>query len=150
MSACAVLAGVRLTEEFSAGRDTPPVGDDPLDIHPASARRLFDWFGFGWSVLHEVRESDGVEASDVQLWPEHFDAAFVTNTTGEARANLGCSPGDGFSPEPYLYVGPWAGDDRPGDQSYWNAPFGAVTHTTDRAEAIAFFQRGLELLRRSV
>ena len=28
-------------------------------------------------------------------------------------------------PSPYLYVGPW-NDARPGDASYWNAPFGAV------------------------
>jgi hypothetical protein len=38
--------------------------------------------------------------------------------------NLGGSPGDGFSDEPYLYVGPWTSD-RPGDSEFWNAPFGA-------------------------
>jgi hypothetical protein len=146
MSACAVLAGVDLDEPFTAGRDTPPVGDEVLDIDRPALQRMFDWFAFGWAVLHEVRESDAVWPSVVQLWPEHFDAAFDTITSGEARANLGCSPGDAYSSEPYLYVGPWD-KSRPGDTTFWNAPFGAVTHTADRDEALAFYRRGLTLLR---
>lgn len=146
MTACAVLGGVDLDEPFTAGHDTPPVGDDALQIDAAQAKRLFDWFAFGWSVLDETRAQDAIEPSTVQLWPEHFDAAFDTITTGDARANLGCSPGDGYSPEPYLYVGPW-GPERPGDASFWNAGFGATTHTDDREEALAFFRTGLRLLR---
>ena len=42
-----------------------------------------------------------------------------------AQVNLGFSPGDAFSDDPYVYVGPW-GPARPGDDGYWNAPFGAA------------------------
>jgi hypothetical protein len=69
------------------------------------------------------------------------------------HCNLGASPGDAFSDEPYLYVGPWS-DRRPGDESYWNAPFGAtiarrdVLATSDPfATGVEFLGRGLELLR---
>ncbi|MEM9514592.1 MAG: hypothetical protein AAGA42_07000 [Actinomycetota bacterium] len=48
-----------------------------------------------------------------------------TNLADGDGINLGGSPGDGFSAEPYLYVGPWSAN-RPGDPDYWNAPFGAV------------------------
>jgi hypothetical protein len=41
------------------------------------------------------------------------------------RCDVGASPGDRFSDEPYLYVGPWT-KDRPGDPAYWNADFGAM------------------------
>ena len=51
--------------------------------------------------------------------------ALDAGATAEIRANLGGSPGDGFLGTPYAYVGPWT-DDRPGDESFWNAPFGAV------------------------
>ena len=66
--------------------------------------------------------------------------------------NLGASPGDGSSAEPYLYVGPW-GPRRPGDPAFWNAPFGAVLGyaelraAADPVEAgLAFLRRGVELL----
>jgi hypothetical protein len=61
------------------------------------------------------------------------------------------SPGDDFSAEPYLYVGPW-GADRPGDAGYWNAPFGAVlprSRVVDDpdplAAAVGFLRRGVML-----
>ena len=58
------------------------------------------------------------------------------------------SPGDGFSAEPYLYVGPWSAD-RPGDAAYWNVSFGALapwSEIPDDDAADAFFERGLDLL----
>jgi hypothetical protein len=62
--------------------------------------------------------------------------------------NLGFSPGDGFSDEAYLYVGPW-GAARPGPSSFWNAPFGAVlirseVHGAD--DGLAFIRTGLDFL----
>lgn len=39
--------------------------------------------------------------------------------------NLGGSPGDGYSDEPYPCVGPFASA-RPDDSGFWNAHFGAV------------------------
>src|SRR5438093_1388828 len=65
---------------------------------------------------------------------------------------FGASPGDTSTDEPYLYVGPWTAE-RPGDASYWNAPFGAVVTrsqlmATDDpvAAGVAFARRGVELL----
>ena len=62
--------------------------------------------------------------------------------------NLGFSPGDAFSDEPYVYVGPW-GAARPGAAGYWNAPFGAVltrseVHGVD--DGLAFIRTGLDCL----
>jgi hypothetical protein len=66
-----------------------------------------------------------------------------------SRINLGASPGDRFSSEPYLYVGP-QGADRSGDPAFWNAPFGAVLRWGDLAgepnkvdAGVAFLRTGL-------
>jgi hypothetical protein len=74
-----------------------------------------------------------VRIIDVSLWPEHFDVAFDAATRPGERVNLGGSSGDGYSDEPYLYVGPFS-DARPGDAGFWNAPFGA---TRTRSELLA-------------
>ena len=54
---------------------TPFEPDAMLSIDVASARFLGDWFGFGATVLEELRAA--VPPADtparVQLWPEHFD-----------------------------------------------------------------------------
>jgi hypothetical protein len=135
MRELADFAGVDLDAPFSAGHDTPALGEDAVHVDPEETDALLGWFSFAWSVLEEIA------TGPITLWPEHFDCAFVH----EERANVGASPGDSFSAEPYLYVGPWTAD-RPGDPSYWNAPFGAVTQTTDRDDALAFYRRGLALL----
>jgi hypothetical protein len=135
LAAAAELAGVDLALDFSVGDDTPPLGDvaAPLGIDDRAARLLGAWFGFGLAVIDElVADEPEVTASDVpQVWPEHFDLGCIVTVAGDGgldagkRANLGASPGDGYEPTPYLYVGPWS-DDRPGDPGYWNAPFGAA------------------------
>lgn len=153
----ALLVDVDLAAPFEVGRDTPPVGDPtkPLGVDVAGAEALAEWFRFAWAVLDEAdgRLDGDLEPSVVQLWPEHFDAACDVATTPGQRVNLGASPGDGFCAQPYLYLGPWDAA-RPGDPSYWNAPFGAVlTHTELRASTdplavgAAFLLRGVELLR---
>ena len=116
---------------------------------------LADWWHLGWRAL-DAAIADAVDPMAIQLWPEHFDAGTsVAVGPGEGdRCNLGASPGDSYSDEPYLYVGPWI-DDRPGDASYWNAPFGAVIRRSELMTspdpypaAVNFLRRGLELLRR--
>ncbi len=126
------LAGfvhVNLDDPFSAGDDTPPLPpvDTPLDLSPTVATEIADWYALGWRVLDDVLASvsDRAEVATIQLWPEHFDAATTVTMPSKEAVNLGFSPGDGFESEPYLYVGPW-GAARPGDPSFWNAPFGAV------------------------
>ena len=126
------VAGVHLAAELDIGHDTPETGDVdvPLAIDDAAARLLGAWFSVVSEALDTVvaaRPDAG--ASTVQLWPEHFDVAidlaFDDADPATCRVNLGGSPGDDFHADPYLYVGPWT-DDRPGDPSFWNAPFGAV------------------------
>ena len=81
--------------------------DEPLDLDEGAARVLGDWFGFCYSVLEELRAraDDALDASRVQLWPEHFDMAVeLGDDAAGKRAHYGCSPGDGHHPEPYFYV----------------------------------------------
>lgn len=152
----AVLVGVDLTAAFEAGHDTPPVGDPaaPLDIDPAAATVLAEWYAYGWAVIDAAVASLAADAapSVLQLWPEHFDAGCDVAVGPDRRANLGASPGDAGISVPYLYVGPWD-DARPGDPAYWNAPFGAVLEATELltvddpvARGVTFFRRGIELL----
>lgn len=143
------FARVDLDDDFAAGDDTIAAGDidAPLAIG-AEVTQILDWYGLGARALDAVLPATD-QPSVLQLWPEHFDAAFDA-VTSHGRVNLGVSPGDAGTTGPYLYVGPW-GQDRPGDASYWNAGFGA-TATRDAlgddpfAGAVAFFRRGLELL----
>ena len=109
-------------------------------------RSLAAWFHRAWLVLDTLVQTVG-EASNIQIWPEHFDAA-TDVPAGAGRANVGASPGDGFHPEPYFYVGPWDAA-RPGDDGYWNAPFGAFLDGDDRDDAavVAWMEEGLSRLR---
>jgi len=134
LRALATFAGTDVTAAFSVGADTPPLGDvdEPLAHDPASAHVISAWYAHGWRALDGVLASLPPAAAPavVQLWPEHFDAGTNVAVAGGQRCNLGVSPGDGFSAEPYAYVGPW-GEDRPGDAGYWDAPFGAVLRWTE-------------------
>jgi hypothetical protein len=86
--------------------DVPALGDPDEDLavgHDA-AKFVADWYGFAWSVLEQLRaEVASTESSRVQLWPEHFDAAFDC-LSGKQRATFGASPGDEGYGDPYLYV----------------------------------------------
>jgi hypothetical protein len=82
----------------------------PLEVDATASRFLGDWFGFTTSVLEQLRAEARPEweASRVQIWPEHFDAAVeIGNEQADQRAALGGSPGDASHPEPYMYVAPW-------------------------------------------
>ena len=152
----ATLVDVDLSQGFEVGQDTPSLGDlsTALEIDAAAAQALAEWFRYGWAVLDAVLAavSPHTKPTVIQLWPEHFDAAFDLAVTPERRTNLGASPGDSYCPQPYLYVGPWDGK-RPSGSNYWNAPFGAVIshdelRTSEHAVAagVAFLQRGIDLL----
>ena len=157
MTDAATFTDVDLSVAFEVGHETPPLGDPsaPLAIEARAAEALAEWFRYSWAVLDAALATLGPDAdpSVIQLWPEHFDAAFDLAAAPERRTNLGASPGDSYCPQPYLYLGPWA-DERPGDPSYWNAPFGAVlTYDELRASdnpgaaGLAFLLRGLSLQR---
>lgn len=98
-----------------------PPADSPLAIDPVAARRLADFFAFAADVLERLHGDFEAadEASEINLWPEHFDIAFEAGSEAEGRrANYGASPGDEQHPEPYLYVGPWTAQPPGGP---WNA-----------------------------
>lgn len=152
----AVVAGVDLAAELDVGHDTPPLGSttERLAVDEAAASALADWYAVTATALDRAVAELGPTSSPtmVQLWPEHFDAAIDVAALPDRRANLGGSPGDGFHDTPYLYVGPWT-DHRPGDQQFWNAPFGAVLGYGELvgqpdpvAVATEFFVRGVRQL----
>lgn len=137
-------AGVELDPSFSVGHDTPPLGDvdEPLWVDPATIR----WYVQAWSVLEDLHDDvRDLAPSELTLWPEHMDVAFVVDLGLDRKVNLGASPADVHSDEPYAYVGP-QGPERPGDASFWNQPFGASMEWGP--DAPAFLRRGLDLLRR--
>ena len=122
-----------------------------LDVDDPASRWLGRWYAFGAGQLDRLRANvDGATVSEAQLWPEHFDLAVTVDSDGDA-VNVGFSPGDRETAEPYVYVGP---HDRTGlDGDYWNAPFGALLPYADlqRASdpgslAAAFVDAGLRLV----
>ena len=126
--------------------------DEPLRLSVPELDVLWAWFDLGWRVLDAVTADTSLVSSrsTVQLWPEHFDAGCTVGQGSGADVNLGFSPGDSFSEEPYAYVGPW-GPERPGDPTFWNAPFGAFVPRSRAggfAECTAFIRSGLQLLAR--
>ena len=143
----AAFAGVDLTTAFDAGDGMPGLGDvhGRLTVDATEVARLADWWHFGTRVIDAAAASEP-DAMAVQLWPEHFDVGTSVAVDDDERCNLGASPGDAFSDEPYLYVGPWS-DRRPGDASYWNAPFGAALSRSAVEAAPDPFAAGVEFLR---
>jgi hypothetical protein len=98
-----------------------PEDSTPLEIDSEGAERLADFYAFNAGVLERFRTSlpAAAEASEINLWPEHFDIAFEAGPEEAGqRANYGASPGDQDHSEPYLYVGPWTA--RP-EGELWNA-----------------------------
>jgi hypothetical protein len=135
----------------------PLEGEDAeLEVDEQTARFLGDWYGFGASILEQLRAeaAAGLEPSRVQLWPEHFDIA--TELGGEqagARAGYGCSPGDEDHAEPYVYVVPWTQERARGE--LWNATafrgaelsYAELLDAPDqRAAALDFFRARLAAL----
>jgi hypothetical protein len=131
-----------------AAEDAPAGDRSALAVDAPAAALLGDWFGFGASVLEELRiEAGGThDPSRVQLWPEHFDIALELGVQdGGGRANYGFSPGDSDHPEPYAYVGPWT----PPSGELWNATgfagaelsYSELIKAPDQREAALAFMR---------
>ncbi|MGD2101319.1 MAG: hypothetical protein PVG83_03725 [Acidimicrobiia bacterium] len=99
----------------------PADPDVSLGVDRESALALGAWFEFGFDMLDRVGStgSEDDDASEVQLWPEHFDPALEMGDPGRVRrASYGASPGDAAHPQPYLYVAPWGEIDR--SDAFWN------------------------------
>ena len=90
-----------------------------LEVSEEASRQLGRWFEFATEALERARRTDGAEeVSEVQLWPEHFDASMEMGSQKGQRASYGGSPGDGNHGEPYLYVAAWGEIDR--NDAFWN------------------------------
>ena len=111
--------------------------DQRLQVDADAASALANWFAFGFVVLERLRtHGPGPDASEVQLWPEHFDAATeMGDEEAGQRASYGASPGDENHTEPYVYVSAWGEIDR--SDPFWNDEFfnGASLSYSELAEA---------------
>lgn len=123
------LQGASLIREGTAPDPSVEVTD--LDgVDAAAADALLAWYLLGQRVLEALEPAAGERGEDIVLWPEHADLATVLHTA-HGGLNLGFSPGDEFSEEPYVYAGPW--EQRTG--GFWNAPFGAIRTYAEIAAA---------------
>lgn len=157
VAAAAAFLGIDVSADPGVGHDLPPFAPDAdLAVDAAASRALGTWYAYAQQVIDRLGSSlpDGATASEAQLWPEHFDLATTVALPGDGGdVNVGFSPGDGFHPEPYAYVGP---HDTTGlDGEFWNAPFGAylgygslAASADPVATALAFVAEGLERTRR--
>lgn len=146
----AQFAGCNLATDFSAGEEMPSVGDpdEPIKLGLESSSVIAAWYHVGWQMIDATVTGRPPQSqpATLQLWPEHFDAGTHVGLSNGQRVNLGVSPGDSYSNEPYLYVGPF-NDDRPGDPSFWNASFGAALGRTELLAGPDPIARGIEFLR---
>jgi hypothetical protein len=128
--------------------------DRRLEIDADSTDAIGALLGFGWAVLEDLRTHADPkdDVSEIQLWPEHFDAATELGDPDLGqRASYGISPGDHAHPEPYAYVAAWSEIDR--DNPYWNdSNFNGASRpyadlVADGHEgALAFYLEGHRLL----
>ncbi|MGN6635162.1 MAG: hypothetical protein ACTHJ6_06825 [Oryzihumus sp.] len=137
--AAADLVGIMAGFPTTHGWATPLEPDAPLTVDPAAANVVAAWFALGQRALEAlVSELADEHPGGTSLFPEHFDLGVTV-----AEVNYGVSPGDAGIPEPYAYVGPFAGP--PVQDEYWNAPFGATltrTRVATSDDALAFFREG--------
>jgi hypothetical protein len=128
----AVAAGVDVGAPVALYTDSSGVDpDETIDVDPEAAAVIEACWERGDAALRAL-------APEVMpiLWPEHFDVGI-----GVDEVNYGMSPGDGYHPTPYAYVGPWT----PREGDFWNAPFGAVRPAEDLPDTdavAAFFAEG--------
>lgn len=156
------LVGADPDVAWAADLDIPEPGDlqAPLAVDAGDAAALAAWFAFGWGILEDLSmDTASEQASEPQLWPEHFDPAIEIGDPETNRASYGFSPGDvaqdaSVGPErlPYLYVAPWFADKAPAS-SYWSAGRLAILRYADlradpdpAATARAFLVEGRSLL----
>jgi hypothetical protein len=152
LRAAAKLLGIALSPDPGVGHDLPPfTPDERLAVDAEASLWLGAWYAVGSRLLDRLAgRLDEGSVTEAQLWPEHFDLAVTADVDG-AAVNIGFSPGDSHSPEPYVYVGPHDRARLTGRD--WNAPFGAsLAHAQLRASddpdgtIERFIERGLRLV----
>ncbi len=124
IAAAAETFGSSVDVSTATEGDSPPIGsiDEALNVDPAHAAFISEWWGLGTAALEAVRSDPStVNPGRVQLWPGHFDVG-VEFGAEDARASFGASPGDHNASEPYLYVSAWWSDRLDLETAdYWNA-----------------------------
>jgi hypothetical protein len=126
----AEFVGVALDPRPPVGADLPPFEpDSPLEVDRTASIALGAWYRAGLDAIQRLVLPAGSTVGSAELWPEHFDLAVVITPAGHARVNIGFSPGDDASDEPYVYVGPFERRGLVGN--YWNAPFGALRRRSE-------------------
>ncbi len=143
----ATFVGIELSPNPAVGSDLPAFEPDAsLVVDHEAAAVLADWYAHGANALVRLDAGDST-VSAATLWPEHFDLGITIELPDGVGINIGFSPGDAASDEPYAYVGPW---DRAGlDGPFWNAPFGALRtrHEVGHDAALdAFLAEGIALV----
>ncbi|WP_326836097.1 hypothetical protein VSH64_14435 [Amycolatopsis rhabdoformis] len=114
--------------------DGPAVrADETIELDADAVATLLSAFVAGDRALRALAPDE-----TPVLWPEHFDVAITLDAV-----NYGVSPGDGFLPEPYAYVGPH----EPRHGEFFNAPFGAARPVRELDDLLAFFREGRALAR---
>lgn len=153
LPAAAAFVGVELSADPGVGHDLPPYEPGgTLVVDRDASLVLGTWYAFSQQVLDELRNAwSAGTIGEAQLWPEHFDLAVTIELAEAAKVNVGFSPGDSFSSEPYAYVGPHHTEGLLGP--FWNAPFGAYlpygplrAAEDSAALALGFVMEGLTAL----
>jgi hypothetical protein len=104
------VTSLRAAARFVGLENAHALSEDPLRIDPDAAGVLAQAWADGTAALEAlIAEADPSEAaSEIHLWPEHFDVAIeLGDEAAGRRAAYGVSPGDELHPEPYAYVAPW-------------------------------------------
>lgn len=83
----------------------------PFDAKPAALDQLARWLGNAADILgaHAARLEG---ASEVRLWPHHFDIATLISLAGGASTGAGLAMGDQYYAEPYFYVNAYPAPER--------------------------------------
>ena len=120
------------------GADALP--GERLEVHAGAARVIAETFATGDEALRMLVEGarPADNASEIHLWPEHFDIAIELGADG-ARGTYGVSPGDPDHVEPYAYVSAWTA---PPPGLFWNAAgFSGAERSADDPDEIVSFWR---------
>lgn len=123
LGAAAERVGITPDADRGAEFDVPPMGrlDQPLMVDPGASVLLARWYAFGIESLAALGTLAGpdADATEAQLWPEHFDVGLDLGSADTGRrGSYGASPGDDHHHEPYLYVASWSEVDR--TDPFWN------------------------------
>ena len=93
--------------------DYPGRNDPSFDTSDSVAfQTLADSYTNAFTFFEEIRQNDS-RASDLLVWPHHFDLGLLLTMATDEQGNLsksigiGLSPGDGSYTAPYYYVTNW-------------------------------------------